>query len=184
MWTDGLVFWMNNTTRYKFHSWVAETCLNQTLDKMSKLTRCTSVYNPNRYEKKYKVCSCNLYFPVFSGKYQYFPSFLDIWIFSAFVPTLGRIYTITLIHIYILLYVFLLFTPSTFGTKIWRILLTRQRNLRYTIRVYDPLLFFADLVTGWSGADRMYLWLAKMQERQIVLLLGFDSGSSDCVRVH
>lgn len=106
-------------------------------------------------KKKYEVCSCNLYFPVFSGKYQYFPYFWDILVFSAFVPTLGRIYTITLIHI--LLYVPLLFTPSTFGAKISRILLTRQRNLRYTIRVYDPPLFFADLVTGWSGADRIPL---------------------------
>lgn len=139
---------MNNTIRYKFHSWVSETCLNQTLDKMSQLTRCTSVYNPNRYEKKYEVCSCNLYFPVF----PIFLGYISIFRFCANPWT--YIYHYTNTYIYILLYVSLLFTPSIFGAKIWRILLTRQRNLRYTIRVYDPLLFFADLVTGWSGADR------------------------------
>lgn len=99
--------------------------------------------------------------------FQYFPGNTSIsrrsWIYEYFPLLCQPLDVYIPLHWYICIYcytpwyVFLLFTPSTFGTKIWRILLTRQRNLRYTIRVYDPLLFFADLVTGWSGADRTLL---------------------------
>lgn len=109
LWTDGLVFWMNNTIRYKFHSWVAETCLNQTLDKMSQLTRCTSVYNPNRYEKKYEVCSCNLYFPVF----PIFLGYISIFRFCANPWT--YIYHYTNTYIYTVICLFALYSQYLWG---------------------------------------------------------------------
>lgn len=84
--------------------------------------------------------------------FQYFQYFWDILVFSAFVPTLGRIYTITLIHIYIYTVICLF---ALYSQYLWGKDLKNSSNPTEKSSLYYQGLRSAPLLCGFSnGLER------------------------------